>query len=63
MGLKVQFLLFMTVTNHHVITEQAITKTIISGVAFCRLIRRPEHLIGNTLVSPGKLKVIHFVIT
>jgi hypothetical protein len=29
--------------------------------SLCRLVRRPEHL--NTMVSPGKLKVIHSVIT
>jgi hypothetical protein len=31
--------------------------------SFYKLIKRPEHLIGRQLVSPGKLKVIHSVIT
>jgi predicted aspartyl protease len=33
------------------------------GCSLCRLIRRPEHLIGQALVSPGKLKVNYSLVT
>jgi hypothetical protein len=41
----------------------SVQSLIYTGCSFYRLIRRPEHLHQQTLVSPCKLKVIHSVIT